>query len=106
MGRSQRRKGADAEREVARIFGAHGFSKAKRSGDAGQLDGDLDHVDGFYVEVRRRETLAVPTWLREVREACPDHLIGLLVFRRSRMDWHVCLPLKQFLGLLRTRGEK
>jgi len=100
VGRAQRRKGAAAEREVAEVFARHGFDLAKRSGDAGQRDGDLDHVGIFYVEVRRRETLAVPAWLREVASKCPPDMVGLLVFRRSRMAWQACLPLGQFLALL------
>jgi len=100
MGRAERRKGANGEREVAGIFGRFGFELAKRSGDAGQRDGDLDHVGSFYVEVRRREALEIPAWLREIEAECPAGLIGLLVFRRSRMPWHVCLPLGPFLTLV------
>jgi hypothetical protein len=100
MGRAERRKGATGEREVAGIFGRFGFDLAKRSGDAGQRDGDLDHVGNFYVEVRRRETLEILAWLREVAGECPPGLIGLLVFRRSRMPWHVSLPLGPFLALV------
>lgn len=100
MGRGQRRKGAAGEREVAEIFTRHGFELAKRSGDAGQRDGDIDHVGIFYVEVRRRETLAIPAWLREVAAKCPPDMVGVLVFRRSRMAWQACLTLGQFLALL------
>lgn len=105
MGKAERRKGAAAEREVAAIFREHGWPEAKRSGDAGQADGDLDHTGPFYVEVRRRETLAIPAWLREIEDECPPGKRRLLVFRRSAEPWHVALPLTDFLELLNEREE-
>ena len=106
MGRAQRRKGGVGEREVAAIFREHGWPEAKRSGDAGQLDGDLDHTDPFYVEVRRRERLDIPAWLREIAEECPADKRPLLVFRRSREGWHACLPLHDFLGLIQLLKQQ
>jgi hypothetical protein len=99
----KRTKGHNAEREVAKIFVAHGWDGAKRSGEAGQLDGDLDHTEPFYCEVRRRETLALPAWIAEVEGECPPHLIPLLIYRRSRMPWQANLPLVKLLQLINER---
>jgi len=101
MGRAERNKGKAAEREVAHIFAAHGWGDAKRSGDAGQPDGDLDHVEPFYAEVRRREQLALPAWIKEVEAECPKDLTPIIVFRRSRMAWQVCIALDSFLRHIR-----
>lgn len=102
MGMSERRKGKAGEREVAKLFEAGGFSGAKRSGDAGQPDGDLDHVGPFYVEVRRRERLALPAWIKEVEAESPAHLTPIIAFRQSNMAWQVALRLEAFIEHIRS----
>ena len=100
MGRSERRKGKVGELEVAKLFVANGWPQTKRSGDSGQLDGDLDHTHPFYTEVRRREQLALPAWIAEVEGECPPGLIPLIAYRRSHMAWQANLPLDALLNLV------
>jgi hypothetical protein len=105
VGVSERNKGKVGEREVAALL-AEGwpeqFGAAKRSGDAGQADGDLDHVDPFFVQVKRRENLALPQWIKEVEAECPDYLTPLIVYRRSRMEWRADLQLAAFIRHIRA----
>jgi hypothetical protein len=107
-GRASRRKGKTGELEVAKILATHGF-ECRRTPNSGGLaiKGDLTGLDGYHVEIKRQETLAIPKWLRQAHaDAGPD--TPLLVFRRNRTNqgdpigrWHVCLPLEAFAGLLK-----
>lgn len=103
-GRGSRHKGKSAELEVVHLARAAGFSDAQRTGSAGQIRGDIDGIPGVYVEVRRRETLALPAWCREAEEEAPDLTLPVVAFRRSHEPWRAALPLAALLELLADRG--
>lgn len=101
MGRSQRQKGARGERDLRDLFMAHGF-QARRDG---RLDDDLVHdLPGVHVECKRRETLAIPAWLRQTILDARGR-VPALFFRRSREPWWVVVPADHYLELqARVRG--
>jgi len=96
-----RNKGANGEREVRDIVRAHGFS-ADRDG---RLDWDLRHdVPGVHLEVKRRETLAIPAWIRQAEEDAAKHVPPVeacVVFRQSHQPWRVVVSLDHYLKLQR-----
>jgi Holliday junction resolvase len=95
-----RRKGAAAEREVAGLLTEGGFTCNRNvEGSRGQACADIDNDLGLYIEVRRRETLNIPAWNREIAEKKGDK-IGVLAYRRSREGWHVSMSFEDFLTLL------
>lgn len=98
-GRTSRTKGKTGELEVVKRFKEWGWRQAARTQrGAPQTDGDISGVPDF-VEVRRRETLAVPAWLAEVREHAGDRPWAL-IFRRSNEPWTVAVDLDHYLDLL------
>lgn len=106
-GRASRRKGSRGELEVAKVFADHGFNVRRTPNSGGlSIKGDLIGLDGYSVEVKRQERLAIPAWLRQAhRDAGID--VPLLIFRTSatlKADplsrWHVTLPLDDFAALL------
>lgn len=105
MGKPSRDKGKAAERDVVNRFKARGI-KARRlwedSSKGGQDQGDIEIEVAVppYIEVRRRETLDIPGWLREIEGEGNERA---LIFRRSREDWHVAIPLSYFIDLLEGR---
>lgn len=100
MGKSSRRKGAYGEREVRDILRAHGFTCERD----GRLDTDLKHdCDGYHLEVKRRETLAIPAWMRQAR-AESGGKIPVVVYRRSREEWMAVLPFERLAHLLRIEA--
>jgi hypothetical protein len=109
VGRASRQKGKTGERQVVRRFIAKGIPCRRawesQSLPGGQTNGDLEIGEGtplkIYAEVRRRETLSIPAWLREIEERAPEGHQRALIFRRSREDWHVALPLDEYLDLLK-----
>lgn len=102
MSGSQRSKGARAEREVAEIINAKLGTDMRRTPLSGGMKwkGDIQGWDGFHVEVKRQERLCIPEWLRQTEADCPEGLVPLLVYRKSRDPWRVVLPLDSFLGLV------
>jgi hypothetical protein len=102
---SERRKGADAEREVAGILREHGFPDAQRTADgrAQAARGDIAGIPGVHFEVKRHERLNVPAALAQVRADADPGELPVLVHRPSRAGWMATLPLADLLALLRLR---
>lgn len=110
MAKASRDKGKVAEREVAGIFNVQGLPCRRawedQSKPGGQEDGDLvvGLPDPPYIEVRRRETLSIPAWLREVEEGAGGRRHAL-IFRRSREPWHAAIPLDHYVTLLKAEQQ-
>ena len=110
-GRASRRKGKNGELEVVREFAKHGFALRRTPNSGGlAIKGDLIGLDGYHLEVKRQETLAIPRWLRQAHADAGANT-PLLAFRCNRTlqsdpvgRWHVCLELAAFADLLRQRG--
>lgn len=62
-GRANRRRGADAERQVVNYLREHGYPDARRylAGD-GKAPGDIDAIPGVSIEVKDRARSAWPEW--------------------------------------------
>lgn len=101
MGRASRNKGAAGEREVVKILRERGYN-AQRT--FSQIAGDREDVlgiPGYAIEVKRTETLPLWASLAQARVAAEaTDSTPLLIFRRSRTEWHVALPLSDLLDLL------
>jgi hypothetical protein len=100
-----RNKGANGEREVRDVLRRHGFS-ADRDG---RLDWDLRHdVPGVHLEVKRRETLAIPAWTRQAEEDAARHdppVEACVVFRQSHQPWRACVNFEWLLALIAENRE-
>ena len=96
MGASQRRKGADAEREVVNILREHGIN-AKR-GQVFNNEPDIITDSNIHYEVKRQEQIRIAEWTKQAEEAA-GNCIPVVVYRKSRDDWHVSLRLNDFLEL-------
>lgn len=99
MSRAQRAKGIRAELEVAALLRGHGFH-ARRDG---RLDADLAHdLDGYHLEVRRREMLALPAETRDAEHAAGGR-VAIVCYRRSREPWHASLTARRARPPVRDR---
>lgn len=63
MSAANRRRGADAERQVVAFLRAHGYPDARRylAGD-GRQPGDIDAIPGVAIEVKDRAESSWPSW--------------------------------------------
>lgn len=120
MGIDVRAKGAEGEREVARIlngiivqvmtgmaFPPEQIEAAAKSVQRNQNQSavggcDLSNVFGMAIEVKRQEQLAVPTWWRQcVASAERNNELPVLVYRQNRKAWHV----RTYAWLILPGGE-
>jgi Holliday junction resolvase len=104
MSASSRRKGADAERELAELLREHGLAAQRNPVQA--LFGGADVLGvrlagrELHLEAKRCERLDLPRWLRQVRADCPVGTVPVIAFRRSHEPWQVVLPLEDLLALV------
>ncbi len=89
MGRSQRRKGADAERELLKLLGDElGIVLQRNITQTREGGADCLELRGFAIEVKRCERLSRPAWWRQaVRQAEALGVEPVLAFRQSRQPW-------------------
>ena len=115
MSVNSRRKGAEGEREIARILQAYGY-ETRRAQQFSGANGDADIVGlpGVHCEIKRVEKLNIDKALQQsIRDNFADELrqgIDLIpvVMHRSNDDrkkdstkgvWKVTLTLKDFMKL-------
>lgn len=109
MGAMQRRKGANAEREVVKLLRQRGF-KAQRTAQlqSGKVVDstapDVTCVPGVHLEVKRQERILVEEWCRQAEGDCGEN-VPVVVWRRSAQPWRVTLPLSDYLDLLAKGSE-
>jgi len=94
---NSRAKGSAAEREVVAILQEHGYDvhRTPLSGALEWLPGDITGMP-YVIEVKRCERLDLPGWVRQAKEQA-NGKPWLLIFRRSREEWLVVMPLEQWL---------
>lgn len=105
MSAMQRRKGAEAEREVVAIC-KHAGIDAKRTAPmqarGGGEDADVAiSIPGYHLEIKRCERLRLDEWSRRVEADASPLDAPCIVYRRSREPWRVSLELDEFLLLVR-----
>lgn len=102
-GRAARNKGAAAERELAAILSEElGFVVKRKLGQAREGGDDIT-VGKFRIEAKRRETLALPAWCRQIEECCGPDDVPIVAYRQNGQPWRIVMKLQDFLPLL--RGE-
>ena len=101
---NSKEKGKRGEREVARILRDHGYDShrtAQYCGNTGDA-ADVVGLDGFHIEVKRCETTKIWEWIAQAERDHPEDTIPVVVFRRSRSDWQVCISLEKFIEILKS----
>lgn len=116
QGKRSKRKGNNYERTIAKAFQSKygvelkrtpqsgGFSK--KSDKADDFRGDVTIVDNtlmllLHIEAKDQKTWALPKWLRQAEEDCPDGRTPVVIMHQynSSKDY-VCLRLEDFLNLV------
>ena len=96
MSASQRRKGANGEREVCRLLADElGVDVSRQLNQP--RDGGCDiRIGRTVIEVKRREVVSLPAAWRQVNAACRDGDIPCVLYRASRQPWRALLPWNWF----------
>ena len=100
-GRMARNKGAAGERELAQILTDHlGVMIQRKLGQA-RDGGDDIQIGKYRIEVKRRETLSIDAWCKQVEDAASHDDIPVLAYRRNGQPWRVVVPLEWFIKQVR-----
>ena len=92
-------KGKLGELEVVNMLKRHGFDArrtAQYCGNTGDA-ADVQGLDGFHIEVKRCETTKIWDWLEQAERDHKQGDIPIVVFRKSRQRWKVCMDFEDFL---------
>lgn len=119
-GKNAKRKGGNFERAIAKLFGdrygielkrtpqSGGF--AKKSTLADDYRGDITIVNPkqylkLHIECKARKTLALPQWLRQAEEDCPNNRTPITIFHiHNSSDNYVACKLEDFCSLIKPSG--
>lgn len=102
-GRYAKQKGERGEREVcALITKVTGEPSKRKLGQAREGGGDVDWGP-FLLEVKARQTVAMPAWQEQVRAAVEGtDQVPAVVWRRKGEEFWIAVPFEQFLTIFNT----
>lgn len=97
---NSRRKGANGEREAAKLLREYGYD-ARRGQQFAGINGDADVVGlpGIHLEVKRVEKLNIENAIdQSIRDAREDEKPAVL-HRKNRRKWLVTMPFDEWIDL-------
>lgn len=106
MGKASREKGKRGEREVANIFKSYGYDAARGVQYHGGPDSpDVTGLPDIHVEVKRVEALNLYDALKQSKDDSDIFEYPVVIHRRSRKEWVVIQPLKDWMELYEGAEE-
>lgn len=103
-GRAARKKGLDFEREVARMFERAGWKGARRQLEFHSADAkgvDLQNTEPFFVQCKKTKKYVPLTTIGEIQCERAFGDIPVLIAAGDNQEAMACLPLRDFMSLLR-----
>ena len=101
MGKSQQRKGADGERELAEVLRGYGY-EIQRGGSMtfGSVP-DLVGLPGVHIECKRVEKLNIDRAMQQAITDAErfDDGIPIAFHRKNRQPWLITMRLEDFMKL-------
>lgn len=93
MGKMSRDKGARGERELFDLLSEHLGFVVRRNVDQARAGGaDGVEIPGWAIEVKRRESLSLPSWWRQtVEQAIASGRKPILFYRRNGERWQAVI---------------
>ena len=93
-------KGKRGELELVEALRYAGYANARRSaqycGNTGEAP-DIVGVDGLHIECKRREQIQDEVFLQQAERETKKGLVPVVMYRRSREKWKVCIRLDLFM---------
>lgn len=101
MSNKSQRKGADGERELARVLGDEGYAIERGGSLSFGEKPDLYGLPGIHIEVKRRERLNVSEAMGQAVRDSERFGDGVpaVFHRRSREPWLVTMKLTDWMKL-------
>lgn len=101
MGKSSQAKGAEGERELARILAKEGYCIMRGGASYGTLP-DLIGLPGIHIEVKRVEKLNITEAMHQAErdaERFNNYGIPVVFHRKNREKWLVTMNLTDWLEI-------
>lgn len=101
MAVNSRRKGAEGERQLAKILKSYGYEEARRGQQYSGANGDADVVGlpGIHIEVKRTEKLNIDTAMEQSINDARESEKPIVMHRKNRSKWLVTMPLDEWMEL-------
>ena len=102
---NSRRKGADGERELARLLRAAGF-ESRRGQQYSGANGDADVVGlpGIHIECKRTEALRLYDALSQAKADAREGELPVVMHRKNNSEWVVIQPINDWLMMYNESG--
>lgn len=93
MNINSKKKGAEGERELARLLRQQGWTNARRGVQYSGLNGDADVVGitGIHIECKRCQQVSDERWLEQAERDARLGEIPVVIYRRNNEKWKVLL---------------
>lgn len=90
---NSRAKGANGERELAKLLRSQGYADARRGQQYSGANGDADviGVKGIHIECKRQERVSDEMWLKQAEDDARKGEIPVVIYRRNHEDWKVLI---------------
>ena len=88
-----RRKGKEAELELARLLRSQGHLCARRGQQYSGVNGDADviGVKGIHIEVKRQEKVNDEKWMKQSEDDARKGEIPVVIYRRNHEQWKLLI---------------
>lgn len=95
-------KGKRGELDLVEQLRTAGYANARRTaqycGNTGDAP-DITGIDGLHIECKRREQIQDEVFLQQAEKEAKKGLIPIVMYRRDREQWKVCLRLNVFMAI-------
>lgn len=95
-------KGKRGELDLVEALRHAGYANARRSaqycGNTGDAP-DIVGVEGLHIECKRREQIQDEVFMQQAEREAKKGLVPVVMYRRSREQWKVCLRLNVFMAI-------
>lgn len=104
---NSRNKGADGERELAKILREYGYDAHRGQQYSGfQGDPDVVGLPGIHIECKRVERLNLDAAMEQSRRDARKGEVPVVIHRRNRKPWVVTMDLADWIEMYKiARGE-
>ena len=106
MAINSRKKGAEGERQLAKILREHGYESRRGQQFCGKNgDADVVGLPGIHIECKRVERLDLNAAMEQAMRDAKDHDRPCVFHRKNRDFWKVTMTLEDFLEMYRREQE-
>jgi Holliday junction resolvase len=100
MPKNSRRKGAEGERELAKILRQYGYESRRGQQYCGANgDADVIGLPGIHIECKRVEKLNLYDAMSQAISDAKTDEIPAVFHRKNRCEWLVTMKLKDFMEI-------